>query len=156
METTLMALDTLATTFISIATMTNQTFPYVTIPDYGIHVAKSQPHTHALVTSFVAVVPAEDRMEWESYAALNNSKIELWLNNALHYQETYKQYYGPPQSSASWYAQDVIYEDFGPIPYNVSRPDRLDIFAPSWHSFPFVQGYGFSPANWGKFAKKRL
>jgi hypothetical protein len=147
-----MALDTLSTSFVSIALMTNQTYPNVTISDFGVHVAKSQPHTNALVTSLMPIIPADDRLQWEAYAALNNSKLKSWLGNALHYQEKYDQYYGPKQNETSWFADGAISHEirdgYGPMPYNGSWSNRSRVYTPVWHSFPLT-----NPAtiNFGTF-----
>jgi hypothetical protein len=136
-------------TFVSIARSSNQSFPYVTIPEYGVHVAKALSLTGALGTYLLPVVSSEHRSEWERYAARKNGNVEAWVNKSLYLQDAWDKFYGPMPQNFTWESKDIIHGDFGIIPYNESRNDRLDLLLPEWHKFPLVMTL-YSPVNWGK------
>jgi hypothetical protein len=149
-EAALGALDSLAASFITIARASNQTFPFVTIPQYGIHVSKTVLSTGALCTYFLPVIHFDQRDEWELYAAGNNTHLSSWVEESLDFQDIYSKFYGPMPQNRTWDAYDVIHGDFADVPYNVPRPNHLDVLLPGWHKFPLVMT-DYYPANWGKF-----
>ena len=163
LEKALGGLDTLASTFSSIASSTNQTFPFVTIPDFPVHVSRSVSLTNSLVTFLTPVVTFDQRVEWERYMSKNYSKtnendtslLEKNVIEAVHFQEGWKHYYGPKQDPINWTAADVLFGDFGILPYyNKSGygPGIPDIHLPHWQGFPLlVGGPGNSiPAGYGR------
>lgn len=155
LERSLGAIDSLALTAITTAIMSNQTFPFVTMPNFGIHVAKTQQLTAGVCTYLNPVVHFNQRLEWEKYSASNNTHLRSFVNEALHIQDTWEYFYGPMPQNYTWQGHDVIHGDdyenggFYDIPYNNSQPGRLDIHLPFWHRFPLVIT-SYHPQNWGK------
>lgn len=143
------ALDVLALSVVSIARSSDQKFPFVTIPEFGSYAAKVAPLTGALTTSLVPIVRYEQRLEWEEYAAGNNTYLKTYVDASHHLQDAWSQYYGPKSQDYSWTSRDIIYGENGNIPYNTARPNRSDILLPNWHTFPLVANSS-PPANWGK------
>jgi hypothetical protein len=88
-ETTLTGLDNLATTIATIVEVSEQKFPYVYIPKFGVHVAKSLSLTSAIGTYHIPVVPLDQRKEWEAYAARNNTYVETWIEDVLALQNNW-------------------------------------------------------------------
>jgi hypothetical protein len=86
-EKALGALDNMAVMFANTAQITDQEYPYVTIPHLGMYVAKSMPLTKAVCTTIVPVVRYDQRMDWEEYAALNNTHLSTWVEEELALQE---------------------------------------------------------------------
>jgi hypothetical protein len=83
-ETALGALDNMAMTFSNIANIMDQRFAFVTIPQYGLYVAKSMPFTTAVCTYLLPIVSFDQRMQWEDYAARNNTNLESWAQETLN------------------------------------------------------------------------
>jgi hypothetical protein len=144
------SLDSLANTIHTIAMKTNQSFPFVTIPEYGMHIAKAMAFTGAIETSILPVVKFDQRREWEVYSARNNTNLLSWVNASQKMQERWGGFYGPKPQNYDWTESDIIYSDFGKIPYNQSRPGRPDVYLPEWHKFPLVPRL-YPPANFGKY-----
>lgn len=147
-----MPLTLLAMWLVSAALMTNQTFPFVTMPQFGMHLAKTQSLTGAIVTDFANVVSYEQREEYEKYTSTDNIHIHKWVNETLNLQENWPNFHGPMPQNYSWVGHNIIHGDFGDIAYNKSRSDRLDILLPGWQRFPLAMKSYF-PANYGKSNK---
>jgi hypothetical protein len=77
----------MAMTFANIAEITEQKFPFVTIPNYGLYAAKSMPLTASAITTLLPVVSFEQRMQWEAYAAGNNTHLHSWVEETLDIQD---------------------------------------------------------------------
>jgi hypothetical protein len=147
-DSALGALDSLAMSFVSVARISNQSFPFVSIPQFGIHVSKTIPLTGGLITNLIPVIKFEQREEWERYAAANNSYLSVWVEESFRLQDKWSNFYGPMPQNKTWQSNDVIHSDFGDIRYNVSRSGRLDVYLPSWQSFPLVLN-SYYAANYG-------
>ena len=151
-SSTLGAVDSLATSIISIANHSNQQFPFVTIPEYGMLVARGQQLTGAVCTYLMPVITFDERLSWEYYTSGFNPHVRDWVVPTQAMQENYTFYYGPRPQNETWQTSDIIYsyDGDGTIPYNTPRPDRLDIYLPEWHKFPLAMTVD-PPANWGTF-----
>jgi hypothetical protein len=123
----------------------------VRVPDFAIQAAKAQLFSHAVCTNYAPVVTYDQREQWEKYAAGtgNGSTSDEIVVETLYIQENWAHYYGPIEENHNYTHANVIYGDFGNIPYNQSRPDRLDAFLPCWQSFPLIMT-SYPPANYGK------
>jgi hypothetical protein len=97
----------MAMTFHNIADITNQTFPFVTIPKHGLYVAKSMPFTGAVCTYLLPMVRFDQREQWETYAAGNNTSLPSWVNEALHMQDHWTGFYGPMPQNYSYTSYDT-------------------------------------------------
>lgn len=155
LERALGAVDSLAMTAVATAHVSNQSFPFVTIPQFGLHVAKIQPMTGAVATYFNPIVHFDERSEWEKYAAGSNNNLQSYVNASLQLQEHWAYFYGVRPQNYTLDPTDFIFMDDNvnngtdPVPYNLPRPDHLDIYVPEWHRFPLILSY-YPPANYGK------
>jgi hypothetical protein len=82
-------LDSFAAGSITIANITNQTWPFVTLPDFAIHAAKLRALSDGLYVSLQPVVNNEQRLPWEKYARENSG----WVNESRLLQESDEYYY---------------------------------------------------------------
>ena len=113
-ETALKSLDSLAVAFVSEATISNQPFPFVTVPDFAILAAKMISNSDSFVVTFWPVIASKDREHWEEYSLTHNQ----WVNASVHLQEDYAFYHGPLEYDTS-NRNGVIYGDFGPVQFDL-------------------------------------
>lgn len=112
LDRTLAALDALVLGIVSHARSTNQTFPFVTIPDFYLRVRSTIGLSDIfLVTLFPLVTPA-NRIRWEQYSIQN----DFWVNETIKSMERDKHYKGP--ISYSWTPLPFIFQGMGPAPYD--------------------------------------
>ena len=131
LDKTFGAFDSLAVAAVSYARATNQSWPNVTLPDYGIRAAKVLELSDAFTINICPFVTPEQRAGWEEYASVEGEHI-YWVNETLAIQETWKNYYGPIDQY-NWTGHDIIYGDFDDVPYNSTR-----LMMPNWQGFPQV------------------
>jgi hypothetical protein len=117
LEKTLSSFDSLAVSLISQAIASNSTWPFVTLPHFGVRVAKILPASNALFVNFLPLVQTDERLEWELYASQN----DYWVNESLDLQKTWDGYYGP--SIEEWSPNPSLHY-LQDLPYNV-RCERL-------------------------------
>jgi hypothetical protein len=112
LEKTLSSFDSLAVSLVSHALASNSTWPFVTLPHFGVRVAKILPASNALFVNFLPLVQTKQRLDWEAYASQN----DYWVNESLDLQKTWDGYYGP--SIDEWSPNPSLHylED---LPYNV-------------------------------------
>jgi hypothetical protein len=112
LERTLSSFDSLAVSFVSQAIASNSTWPFVTLPHFGVRVAKILPASNALFVNFLPLVQTKQRLDWEEYTSQN----DYWVNESLHLQQTWDGFYGP--SIQEWSPNPSLHylED---LPYNV-------------------------------------
>jgi hypothetical protein len=124
-DKTLGLMDEIAVSFLSIARATNQTWPFVTMPDFAVRMKKVLPLTDGFVVSMLPVVSVSQRKQWEAYALKHDS----WVNEGMSVQENWEEgYYGPVVYDGV--SDGVIHSTFGDLPYNercVSWCDRYNI-----------------------------
>jgi hypothetical protein len=113
LERTLGSMDSLAVTMVSYARDLNDTWPFVTLPDFGVKMAKLLPLTDAFVISVLPIIYPEKRKEWEEYSLLHHG----WVNQSMAIQETWNGYYGP--IIYDWAPYVTIHGDDGDIETNV-------------------------------------
>jgi hypothetical protein len=113
LQKTMASLDSLAVTMISSARALNQTWPYVTLPDFGVQMAKILPATKAMYIQVAPFVTPEHRFRWETYALLN----QYWVNATMQVQMNWSYYHGPTDLD-SYTEHSVIFSDSGDLPYD--------------------------------------
>jgi hypothetical protein len=87
-DTKLVAMNTLSTTFTSYAQHTNQTFPNVTIPDFAIRGADFRIQSSSVTLHYMPLVEDSVREEWEAYALENRFQIdEAFAQDAMYRQQ---------------------------------------------------------------------
>jgi hypothetical protein len=106
-------MDNLAVMLVAHAKETNQTWPFVTLPNYGIRAAKLLLLTDALSLSFLPVVSPDNRRKWEAYSLDNND----WVNDCVAMQESWDWYNGPILYDGEEFG--VIQDSYDDLPYNV-------------------------------------
>jgi hypothetical protein len=110
---TLGLFDILATQYVSHARHQNETWPFVTLPDFGARMAKLLPLTDANYIGFLPIVPPEQKQEWEKYSVENDE----WVNQTIMLQETWDGFYG--DIDYGWQPYGVIFSDYGDIAANI-------------------------------------
>jgi hypothetical protein len=113
LDKTLGAMDSVAVSMVSAARITNQSWPYVTVPDFAVRVAKVLTFSDANVMSFAPVVTHEQREKWEEYSV----EHDHWINESMAIQAKWDGYYGPMEYKNDHY--HVVHGDFGEIPRNI-------------------------------------
>jgi hypothetical protein len=107
-------LDSLSVLFVSFSRITNQTWPYVTMPDFAVRMAKILPLTDAISVNLLPIVHASDRREWEEYSVANDQ----WVDQGMALQDEWDGYYGP-KGIYNGKKNNVLHTDFEPLPYSV-------------------------------------
>ena len=113
LEQTLKSLDSFAVAAVSHAHNTNQTWPFVTVPDFAMRAAKMISLSNVVFVSILPLVSNQTREEWERFAATHDQ----WLNESVHLQEQYDLFHGPLMYALGHI--DVIWGDFGDIDYGI-------------------------------------
>jgi len=85
------AIDALVVSALSFARFTNQTWPYVTIPDFAVRAAKIRAISSAVTLIIYPFVKPNERQEWEAFAARNNQ----WVDESIDVQSRDDTYHGP-------------------------------------------------------------
>lgn len=89
-EDSLGAMDTFATSIVSSARATNQTWPFVTIPDFAIRASKVRSASDGVAIFFQPIVEPGFRRTWENYAW----EKQAWVNVTKSLLEKDENYYG--------------------------------------------------------------
>jgi hypothetical protein len=113
-DSVLGAFDSAAVTWVSYARATNQTWPFVTLPDFAVRMSKIVPLSRTIIMNVVPIVTAAQRREWEAYVTRNDG----WVNETIDVQRDYKNYNGPDDYHTTSYP--ILHDDFNDIPYNVT------------------------------------
>lgn len=134
LDETLGAVDALAVSMTSHARATNQTWPFVTMPDFAVRATKARLLAHSVYLAVHHVVTREERAVWEAYTPLHND----WVNASVHAQAIDPKYQGPLVYGS--YNADYI-RDFFEEPV----PER-DVYLPTWQVSPVIPY--FAVYNW--------
>ena len=116
-DRTLGTMNAIAVILVSNAHSQQHPWPFVTLPDYGLHVSKLLPLTNGLFLSVAPIVYPSEKQQWEEYALEN----DFWVNESLAMQEVWDGYHG--NITHEWARSASIYSNFGDIEANV----RYDI-----------------------------
>jgi hypothetical protein len=111
LEKTLSAMDSLAVTLVAFAQYSNSTWPYVTMPNFVVTVAKILLLTGINVLS---IVQPHQRVPWERYSRANDT----WVNESMKLQETWNGYYGPV--NYDWEPNPILH-GLNNLPYNLTK-----------------------------------
>ena len=89
LDYTLGGADAMVVSMVSYANATNQTWPFVTIPDYGVRADKIMGLTNAIyITMFMYVAPGQ-RYQWQNYSAEHGKQ---WVEQTLDLQKRENMY----------------------------------------------------------------
>jgi hypothetical protein len=122
-------MDAYATHAVSAARATNQTWPFVSVPDGAVHMAKLRSLGKALIIHQTPLVTREQRADWERYTASNHQ----WAWDAVRVQPEDKNYQGATYDDVYSERSPTIGDFSGIAPY-------ADQYLPTWQSSPFVPG----------------
>jgi hypothetical protein len=111
----LLLLDSLSVALVSSAKAKNEEWPFVTIEDYGVRVAKMLPLTDAFLTTLLPVVTPANRVKWENYSRTHNG----WVQENFDVQDTWDLYYGPKMLLFDEEECAQVQGSFGPVEENV-------------------------------------
>lgn len=113
LDKTLGLFDSVAVALVSTARLSNQSWPFVTIPDFAHRMSKLLPHTLAVNINVLPLVTPEERRAWEAYSVANDK----WVNEGMKFQENWDRFHGPVVYNGT--RRGVIHGDFGDLPYNI-------------------------------------
>ena len=134
LDLTLGAIDALAVSFLSYARATNQSWPFVTLPDFGMRATKARRLGKSIYLTMHHVVEAEERAAWEAYTSMNNA----WVNESVVLQANDPDYHG-----VNYFDHYYLDEIVDNCEYAVPEADR---YIPSWQTSPAIPKW--SPYNW--------
>jgi hypothetical protein len=105
-------LDATSVILVTHAKETNQTWPFVTMADFGIRVAKLLLLTDVILVTALPVVTPEKRRKWEAYSVAH----DYWVNDCVSVQQTWDWYRGPLEDHET--KTRAIHDDGIVLPYN--------------------------------------
>jgi hypothetical protein len=111
-QSNLGVMDSFASTILSFAKQTNQTFPNVTIPNFAIKASKLLTLSAGFQISLQPVVTADQRLGWEEYAVEN----QWWVNQTKYVQDIDPFFYD--EVNYSYPIPTMIWNYTGTIPYD--------------------------------------
>jgi len=77
LEQSMLSLDALSVSITSLAKATNQTFPFVTIPDFEVRGANTRIQSGSHILYYFPLVTDENRVAWEDYAMQHRSHADV-------------------------------------------------------------------------------
>ena len=86
---TLGGTDAMVVNMVSYASATNQTWPFVTMPDFGVQADKFKGLTNAVYVALFLYVPPGQRYEWQDYSAEHGPQ---WVEQTLNLQKRENMY----------------------------------------------------------------
>ena len=144
---TLQASDAFAVSIASLATATNQTWPYVVIPDFAVRAEKIRSLANAVYVTTYNVVQPNERKIWEDFTAKTG---KVWVNESIGAIEIFGGMDWPILWNYTLW--DVIhdYEEFekenpGEVGVNTPGP-----WLPQWQTQPTIALE--PPYNWYVFS----
>jgi hypothetical protein len=105
-------LDATSVMLVTHAKETNQTWPFVTMSDFGIRVAKLLLLTDVILVTALPVVTPDQRRKWEAYSVAH----DYWVDDCVSVQETWDWYRGPLERHET--KTRVIHDDGIVLPYD--------------------------------------
>jgi hypothetical protein len=121
-------LDATSVMLVTHAKETNQTWPFVTMADFGIRVAKLLLLTDVILVTALPVVSPAERRKWEAYSVAH----DYWVNDCVSVQKSWDWYRGPLEHHTT--KTRAIHDDGIVLPYN-HRYNTVVIPAPPVFSF---------------------
>jgi hypothetical protein len=114
-DNTLMPLDNLAVSLVSHAKDQGDEWPFVTLEDYGVRIAKILPLTDAIWITVLPVVTPEKRLNWENYSRTHDD----WVVENFAVQDTWELYFGPKNLTFDAEAASEVNGNFGILEQNM-------------------------------------
>jgi hypothetical protein len=133
LDFTLGAVDSFLVGLVSFARFTNTTWPYVTLPDYAVRVAKLRSLSKAVLVTQYHFVTDGQRAKWENYSVAN----DYWVDESIEVQTNDETYKG--KIITDYWTRGDIHD--GAEPYTRPGP-----YLPKWQQAPVIPTY--APYNW--------
>ena len=130
LDLSLSAVDAFAAGLVSYVKATNQTFPFITYPDFGVRAAKLRQISKAMEVGIFPLITDETRPKWEQNWTLDHDE---WLQETYEIQKTDPTFLGPPVTN--WTTNPVIHGLFGP------REANQGIYLPKWMASPITNSF---------------
>jgi len=135
MDMTLGAIDSLVVSITSWADHSNNSWPFVTLPDHAVKFPKVRDLSKALYICFFPFVSLAQKPMWEQYSLQLG---DAWVQDAMDQQKKDVNYHGIHLDE---------YYDPSPVIFSVDGPaDGPGPFFPSWQAYPIVPIR--PPFNW--------
>ena len=135
LERTLQASDAFVASIASMAELTNQTWPFVVVPDFAVRAEKIRSLANAVVANTYAVIQPEERSEWEKFSALAG---EAFVKESLTVMEEYEDSHWP--IIWNYTAWDVIwaYDEYDKENPGEEGTTREGPYMPWWQAQPTI------------------
>ena len=133
LDQTLGSVDNYLAGLVSFARYTNSTWPFVTLPDYAVRLAKLRSLSKAVLVTQYHYVKGDERSDWESYSVANDA----WVQQGIDNQRTDPTFQGTIVES--FWTRGDIHDSADP--YDAPGP-----YLPKWQQAPVVPIY--APYNW--------
>jgi len=126
LDRSLGSIDAFVVGLVSYARNSNQTWPFVTMPDFAVQAAKTRSLSKSSLLYLYLVVTDDERERWEDYSLKNDG----WVDEVLEAQKNYPNYHGVLMSEFE--PSRSIYNNYGVVK-NGTGP-----YLPIWQSTPVV------------------
>lgn len=136
LEFSLQSADAFVASIVSMAQVTNQEWPFVTVPNWAARAGKIRSLTGAMFLNIYPLVEDHQREAWENYTSYNND----WVYETQEAQESDPTYEGNT-SVADWYENwDVIhgYDEFYKDNAGEFGTNRSGPYLPYWQVTPVL------------------
>ncbi|KAL3917415.1 MAG: hypothetical protein SGILL_004724 [Bacillariaceae sp.] len=135
LERTLQASDAFVASIASMAELTNQTWPFVVVPDFAVRAEKIRSLANAVVANTYAVIQPEERSEWERFSALAG---ESFVEESLTVMEEYDDSHWP--IIWNYTAWNVIwaYDEYDKENPGEEGTTREGTYMPWWQAQPTI------------------
>ncbi|KAL7565587.1 hypothetical protein ACA910_014299 [Epithemia clementina (nom. ined.)] len=119
-ERRLGAINTLSTAMTSLALYTNQSFPFVTMPDFALRGSDLRAQADAIAVHYMPLVTDDNRQEWERYALEHRFQIDQAFEQDAAFRQAQDEQFGFREQSnnnnnnTQTSAKSKAYDNFPP------------------------------------------
>jgi hypothetical protein len=140
---TLLAADVFAASIVSVTNRTNQTWPFILVPDFAVQAEKIRSLSQAVLVNLYQVVDIDQRTEWENFTAMTGKG---WVDESIAVIENYDGMDWPIIWNYTLW--DVIhsYDEFDKENPGVDGINTSGPWIPMWQSQPTIAHQ--PPYNW--------
>ena len=136
-DITLGATDSLAVSMASYARATQQSWPFVTLPDFYLRTKKVHGLSKSIWTTVYHLVQSDQRKEWENYTTTHND----WIDADLAVQATDKTYHGPIITEYENFNVIHGWDEYGKDDAGKYGTDRAGPYLVNWQNAPVIPHY---------------
>lgn len=126
MDRSLGVVDAFVVGLVSHARSSNQTWPFVTLPDFAVQAAKTRCLSKSSVMNLYNLVTDDDRERWQNYSLSNDG----WVSEALETQKNDPNFHGTLLSDFESYG--TIFNNYGDSEINTGP------YLPVWQTTPVI------------------